>query len=238
MNAFLGELIGTFVLVVLGNGVVAGNILKNTKAENTGWVMITLGWGIGCTIAVYISGFLSPAHLNPAVTLAMAAIGQLPWSQVPSFILAQMLGAMLAAFTTYLHYMPHWAETEDPSTILGTFSTAPAIRDGFSNLFGEILGTAILIMAIMSMGQNNLGAGLGPIVVGLTIISIGLSLGPTTGYAINPARDLGPRIMHQLLPIPNKGDSDWGYAWVPVVGPIIGGILGAIIYNIFIGLVA
>lgn len=237
MNAFLGELIGTFILVVLGNGVVAGNILRKTKAENTGWVAITLGWGIGCTIAVYISGFLSPAHLNPAVTLAMAAVGQLPWSEVPSFILAQMLGAMLGAATMYFHYLPHWSETEDPSTILGTFSTAPAIRDPFSNLFGEILGTGILVMGIMSMGQNNLGAGLGPIVVGLIIISIGLSLGPTTGYAINPARDLGPRIIHQLLPIPNKGDSDWGYAWVPVVGPIIGGVLGALIYNIFISLV-
>lgn len=237
MIAYLGEFIGTFILVLLGNGVVAANCLHKTKEENTGWVAITLGWGISVTIAIYVSGFLSPAHLNPAVTIAMATIGAFSWDQVPGFIIAQLLGAMFGAGLVYVHYGPHWKETKDSDLILASFSTGPAIRDNFSNVFGEMLGTGVLVMSIMAMGQYKLGAGLGPIVVGLTVVAIGLSLGATTGYAINPARDLGPRIIHHLLPIPNKGDSDWSYAWIPVVGPIAGGIVVGFLYNIVIGLV-
>ncbi|WP_162011114.1 MIP/aquaporin family protein [Streptococcus sp. S784/96/1] len=236
MTQFLGEFIGTFILVLLGNGVVAGNILSKTKEEGTGWTAIVFGWGIACSVAVYISGLFSPAHLNPAVTLAMASIGALSWNLVVPFILAQMLGAMLAAVVLWLHYFPHWKETKDQGLILASFSTGPAIRHTASNFLGETLGTAILVMTILAIGPNKVAAGLGPIIVGLVIFAVGFSLGSTTGYAINPARDLGPRIMHALLPIENKGDSDWSYAWIPVAGPIVGGIIGAICYNIALGL--
>ncbi|MBF7094371.1 aquaporin family protein [Streptococcus sp. HF-1907] len=236
MTQFFGEFIGTFILVLLGDGVVAGNVLGKTKEEGTGWVPIVFGWGIACTIAVYVAGLFSPAHLNPAVTLAMATTGSLPWNQVFTFILAQMLGAMAAAVVLWLHYYPHWAETKDQVAILGSFSTGPAIRHTASNFLGEALGTAILVITIMAIGPNKVASGLGPIIVGLVIIAVGFSLGPTTGYAINPARDLGPRIMHAILPIANKGDSDWSYAWIPVLGPIAGGILGALLYNLALGM--
>ncbi|HEN7472328.1 TPA: aquaporin family protein [Streptococcus agalactiae] len=212
MTQFLGEFLGTFILVLLGDGVVAGNVLSKTKEEGTGWTAIVFGWGIACTVAVYVSGLFSPAHLNPAVTLAMASIGAISWGQVIPFIIAQMLGAMVAATILWLHYYPHWKETKDSGLILASFSTGPAIRHTPSNLLGEII-------------------------VGIVIFAVGFSLGPTTGYAINPARDLGPRLMHAILPIENKGDSDWSYAWIPVVGPIIGGVLGAILYNIALTLI-
>lgn len=236
MTGFIGELIGTFVLVLLGDGVVAGNILGKTKEEGTGWVAIALGWGIACTVAVYIAGLFSAAHLNPAVTLAMASIGAFPWKQVPIYILAQLLGAMLAAIVLWLHYYPHWAQTKDSSLILASFSTGPAIKHTPSNFLGEALGTAILVIGIMAIGPSNVASGLAPIIVGLIIIAIGFSLGATTGYAINPARDLGPRIMHAILPIANKGGSDWQYAWIPVCAPIIGGILGALSYQVLLNL--
>lgn len=229
---FIGELLGTFVLVLLGNGVVAGGILRGTKSENTGWVMITLGWGFAVTIAVLVSGFYSPAHLNPAVTIAFAVLGQVTWGTAITYILAQMLGAMLAQVLVWLHYLPHWDMTDDPATKLGAFSTAPAVRDTPSNFLGEVVGTAILIIGVMAIGPNNLSSGFGPFVVGAIVTSIGLSLGGTTGYAINPARDLGPRIVYQFLPMKNKGTADWGYAWIPVLGPIVGGIVGALIYNL------
>ncbi|MGT2847231.1 MIP/aquaporin family protein [Streptococcus massiliensis] len=237
MLQYFGEFLGTFILVLLGDGVVAGNVLAKTKEEGTGWTPIVFGWGIACTVAVYVSGLFSPAHLNPAVTLAMASIGSLAWSKVVPFILAQMLGAMLAALVLYWHYYPHFRETKDSGLILATFSTGPAIRHTASNFFGEALGTAILVVTVMAIGPNKVGAGLGPIIVGLVIFAVGFSLGPTTGYAINPARDLGPRIMHALLPIPNKGDSDWGYSWIPVAGPIVGGIIGALLYNIVLAMI-
>lgn len=224
---FIGELLGTFILVLLGDGVVSACILNKTKAQNSGWIAIVLGWGIAVTVAVYISGFMSGAHLNPAVTLAMAAIGSLPWSQVVTYLVAQFLGAMLGALVLYLHYYPHWKETKDAGTILACFSTGPAIRHTWSNLFGEALGTAVLVITVMAIGPNKVAAGFGPIIVGFVVMAVGFSLGATTGYAINPARDLGPRIMHALLPIPNKGDSDWSYAWIPVLGPILGGVAGA-----------
>ncbi|HFK6077472.1 TPA: MIP/aquaporin family protein [Streptococcus pyogenes] len=236
MMNFTGELLGTFILVLLGDGVVSACILNKTKAQNSGWIAIVLGWGIAVTVAVYISGFMSGAHLNPAVTLAMAAIGSLPWSQVVTYLVAQFLGAMLGALVLYLHYYPHWNETKDAGTILACFSTGPAIRHTWSNLFGEALGTAVLVITVMAIGPNKVAAGFGPIIVGFVVMAVGSSLGATTGYAINPARDLGPRIMHALLPIPNKGDSDWSYAWIPVLGPILGGVVGALIYQVILNM--
>lgn len=233
---FTGELLGTFILVLLGDGVVSACILNKTKTQNSGWIAIVLGWGIAVTVAVYISGFMSGAHLNPAVTLAMAAIGSLPWSQVVTYLVAQFLGAMLGALVLYLHYYPHWKETKDAGTILACFSTGPAIRHTWSNLFGEALGTAVLVITVMAIGPNKVAAGFGPIIVGFVVMAVGFSLGATTGYAINPARDLGPRIMHALLPIPNKGDSDWSYAWIPVLGPILGGVAGALIYQVILNM--
>ncbi|KKC17652.1 glycerol transporter [Streptococcus dysgalactiae subsp. equisimilis] len=233
---FIGELLGMLILVLLGDGVVSACILNKTKAQNSGWIAIVLGWGIAVTVAVYISGFMSGAHLNPAVTLAMAAIGSLPWSQVVTYLVAQFLGAMLGALVLYLHYYPHWKETKDAGTILACFSTGPAIRHTWSNLLGEALGTAVLVITVMAIGPNKVAAGFGPIIVGFVVMAVGFSLGATTGYAINPARDLGPRIMHALLPIPNKGDSDWSYAWIPVLGPILGGIAGALIYQVILNM--
>lgn len=233
---FTGELLGTFILVLLGDGVVSACILNKTKAQNSGWIAIVLGWGIAVTVAVYISGFMSGARLNPAVTLAMAAIGSLPWSQVVTYLVAQFLGAMLGALVLYLHYYPHWKETKDAGTILACFSTGPAIRHAWSNLLGEALGTAVLVITVMAIGPNKVAAGFGPIIVGFVVMAVGFSLGATTGYAINPARDLGPRIMHALLPIPNKGDSDWSYAWIPVLGPILGGVAGALIYQVILNM--
>lgn len=233
---FIGELLGMLILVLLGDGVVSACILNKTKAQNSGWIAIVLGWGIAVTVAVYISGFMSGAHLNPAVTLAMAAIGSLPWSQVVTYLVAQFLGAMLGALVLYLHYYPHWKETKDAGTILACFSTGPAIRHTWSNLLGEALGTAVLVITVMAIGPNKVAAGFGPIIVGFVVMAVGFSLGATTGYAINPARDLGPRIMHALLPIPNKGDSDWSYAWIPVLGPILGGVAGALIYQVILNM--
>ncbi|BDD39499.1 MULTISPECIES: MIP/aquaporin family protein [Streptococcus] len=232
----IGELLGTFLLVLLGNGVVASCILSKTKAENSGWLTIVLGWGVAVTIAAYASGIFSPAHLNPAVTIAMASIGSLSWTEVPGFLLAQFAGAMLASIVLYLHFYPHWQETKDSATILGTFATGPALRHTPSNLLGEILGTAVLVIGILAIGPNKVSAGLGPIIVGFIVFAVGFSLGSTTGYAINPARDLGPRIIHALLPIPNKGDSDWSYSWIPVVGPILGGIIGAGLYTLLLNM--
>lgn len=232
---YIGEFFGTLVLVLLGNGVVAGDVLKGTKANGTGWLLITFGWGLAVTLGVLVSGFYSPAHINPAVTIALAVVGEVSWGIVPGFIIAQLLGAMVAQLLVYVHYMPHWNLTDDKSLVLAAFSTAPAQRHTFSNFIGEAIGTAVLVIGVMAMGPNDLSAGLGPIIVGAIVLSIGMSLGPTTGYAINPARDLGPRIVHQILPIQGKRDSDWGYSWIPVAGPIVGGIIGALLFNIILG---
>ncbi|AEF24799.1 MIP/aquaporin family protein [Streptococcus parauberis] len=233
---FIGEFLGTMVLVLLGDGVVSGVVLNKTKAQNSGWVVIVLGWGLAVTIAVYMTGFMSGAHLNPAVTLAMASIGALPWGQVPIYLIAQMLGAICGAILLFLHYYPHWKETPDSASILGCFATAPAIRHTWSNFLGEALGTAILVITVMALGPNKLSSGFGAMIVGFVVMVVGFGLGGTTGYAINPARDLGPRIAHAFLPIPNKGDSDWGYSWIPVLGPIVGGVLGALLYNVILGM--
>lgn len=231
MSDFLGELIGTMILVLLGGGVCAGVALKRSNAKDSGWIVITFGWGLAVAMGAYAVGQFSGALLNPALTLGFAMIGELPWAKVPIFIAAQMIGAIIGACIVYLHYLPHWKATDDPAGKLGVFATGPAIPHTFSNLLSEIIGTFVLVLGILSIGANKFTEGLNPLVVGFLIISIGLSLGGTTGYAINPARDLGPRIAHALLPIAGKGGSNWGYAWIPVVGPILGGIFGALFYQ-------
>lgn len=228
----IGEFLGTMILVLLGDGVVAGAILNKTKGLNTGWLMITIGWGLAVTIAVFSSGFLSPAHINPAVTLGMAIAGEFSWSLVLPYMAAQVLGGLAGAIIVWIHYMPHWEATEDSETILAVFSTGPAIKSPINNMISEAIGTAMLVFGLLAFTQGQFTDGLNPIVVGLLIVSIGLSLGGTTGYAINPARDLGPRIAHQLLPIANKGDSDWGYAWIPIVGPLVGAAAAALLYQL------
>jgi glycerol uptake facilitator protein len=231
MSLFLGEFIGTMLLLIFGSGVVAGVLLKSSKAENAGWLVITTAWGLAVTIAIYAVGSISGAHLNPAVTLALAFTGDLAWALVPSYIFGQLLGAFAGAIVIWLHYLPHWKETTDAGLKLAVFATGPAIRKTWANLLSEIIGTFILMFGLCAIGANKFSEGLNPLVIGGFIVAIGLSLGATTGYAINPARDLGPRIAHFLLPIHGKGTSDWSYAWIPVVGPILGGISGAVLYK-------
>ncbi len=232
MTPYIAEFFGTMLLILLGNGVVAGVSLRSTKAESGGYLMVCLAWGLAVTISIYAVGRISGAHLNPAVTLALLIADNFPTSKVAGYILAQLLGAFTGSVLVWLHYLPHWKLTDDPERKLGVFSTAPAIRSTGNNLFSEILATVVLTLAILFLGANNYSEGLKPIAVGALITTIGLSLGSTTGFAINPARDLGPRIAHALLPIPGKGSSDWGYGWIPLVGPTIGGVLGAFIYKL------
>jgi glycerol uptake facilitator protein len=245
MQVYIAEFIGTMILVLLGDGVVAGVLLRNSKAENSGWVVITLGWGMAVAMAVYSVGWLSGAHINPAVTIGVASIGAFDWAQVPGYIIAQFLGAFVGAVLVWLAYLPHWGETADPGLKLGVFCTAPAIYNRVANLVTEIIGTALLVFGILAIvttftatgapvvpGEEIAWRGLFPLLIGLLVLGIGLSLGGPTGYAINPARDLGPRIAHAVLPIAGKGGNDWGYSWIPVVGPVIGGIIGAWVYNI------
>jgi glycerol uptake facilitator len=235
MQAYLGEFIGTMILIILGDGVVAGVLLRNSKAENSGWIVITFGWGMAVAVAVYCVGQFSGAHINPAVSIGFAVTGELPWAQLPGYIIAQFLGAFVGAVLVWLAYLPHWAETADPGLKLGVFSTAPAIYNTPANLVTEIIGTFMLVFGVFGIIANDLATGLAPLLIGLLVLGIGLSLGGPTGYAINPARDLGPRIAHAVLPIAGKGSNDWGYSWIPVVGPIIGGILGAILYTVLFG---
>ena len=242
MQAYIAEFIGTMILIILGDGVVAGVLLRNSKAENSGWIVITFGWGLAVAVAVYCVFQFSGAFINPAVTLAFAAVGQLDWAVVPGFIIAQFLGAFVGAVIVWLAYLPHWEETEDEGLKLGVFCTAPAIYNTPANIITEIIGTFVLVFGIFGIVANAgsvgggaaavIGTGLNPLLVGLLVVGIGLSLGGPTGYAINPARDLGPRIAHAVLPIAGKGGNDWGYAWIPVVGPIIGGILGGVTWVI------
>ncbi len=233
MNNYLAEFFGTLILVLLGDGVVAGVILKGSKSENAGWLTIVIGWGLAVTLAIYAVGNISGAHLNPAITLAFAMKGDFPWNDVPGYVGAQMAGAFFGAVLVWLHYLPHWKRTEDSSAKLAVFCTAPAIRNTLTNLISEIIATAVLVLGLLFIGTNEFTTGLNPIVVGLLIMSIGLSLGGTTGFAINPARDLGPRLAHAILPIHGKGSSDWSYAWIPVIGPLIGGCVGVLIFNFF-----
>ena len=231
MTAFWGELIGTAILITLGAGVCAGVNLKKSLSHASGWVVIAFGWGLGVAVAAYAVGQFSGAHLNPALTVALAFTGDFPWHQVPSYILAQIAGAVIGAVVVYLHYLPHWSVTDDPGAKLGVFATGPAIPYTFANLISEMIGTFILVLGILAIGANKFTDGLNPLIIGFLIVSIGMSLGGTTGYAINPARDFGPRLAHAFLPIPNKGNSNWGYAWVPIVGPILGGSLAGLFYK-------
>ncbi|QTL97667.1 MIP family channel protein [Iocasia frigidifontis] len=233
---YCAEFFGTMILVLLGDGVVANVLLKKTKGEDSGWIVITTGWGLAVAMAVYVTGWVSGAHINPAVTIGQAIIGKFPWVLVPGFVIAQILGGLVGALLVYAAYKDHFAVTDDPDLKLAVFSTGSEVRNFTWNFVTELLGTAMLLIGVLGItnGHNQIGA-LGSLLIGFLVWSIGLSLGGPTGYAINPARDLGPRIAHALLPIPEKRDSDWAYGLVvPVFGPIVGGIMGAFVYQFFL----
>ena len=237
MSIFGSEVIGTAILILLGDGVVAATLLYQSKAQNGGWIVITMGWGMGVMAGAYAVGQFSGAHLNPAVTLGLAIAGKAAWSDTPKYFLGEFAGAMIGAFLVWAAYWNHWRPTEDPGLKLAVFCTAPAVRNFVSNVITEVIATFMLVFGILAIvdpgNKGPASSGLNILLVALLVLGIGLSLGGPTGYAINPARDLGPRIMHALLPIPGKGPSDWGYAWVPVIGPLIGGAIGALAYNAF-----
>lgn len=243
MAVFTAELVGTMILVILGDGVVANVLLKKTKGNDSGWIVITTGWGLAVALAVYCVGRISGAHINPAVTIGLASINELEWDRVPIYVAGQMAGAVLGATIVWIAYRPHWAATPEPADKLGVFCTAPEIRSSGANFVTEVIGTALLVFGLLAIAANageligdiDLSAvfstGFNPLLAGLLVFAIGLSLGGPTGYAINPARDLGPRIAHAILPIAGKGGSDWSYSWIPVLGPIVGGVLGAMAYK-------
>ncbi len=232
MNTFWAELVGTALLILLGDGVVANVVLRRTKGEGSGWIVITWGWAMAVFVGVFVAGRYSGAHLNPAVTVGLAVSHKLAWSEVPLYLSAQMIGAALGAFLVWLQYRPHFGVTEDRDLKLGVFCTGPAIRNAPSNLISEVIGTFVLVLGVLFLAQPEVGLGaLDALPVGLLVLVIGLSLGGTTGYAINPARDLAPRIIHALLPIPGgKRDSDWSYAWIPVLGPLLGAVVAALVF--------
>ncbi|MCE7067621.1 MIP/aquaporin family protein [Dyadobacter sp. CY326] len=241
-SPFLGELIGTMVLILLGNGVVANVVLKQTKGESAGWIVITAGWGFAVMIGIFTANAFgsAAAHLNPAVTVGFAFLRQ-DYSLLASYIPAQLIGAFLGAVLVWIQYFPHWKATDDPGSKLACFATGPAIRSAGPNFISEFIATIILIVGVVAIGyagtsdpdKGGIPSGVTPYLVGMLVWSIGLSLGGTTGYAINPVRDLGPRIAHAILPIPNKGSSDWSYGWIPVAGPILGAIAGGLILRFF-----
>lgn len=241
MIEYFAEFLGTFILILLGNGVVANVVLRNTKGEQGGWLLISAGWGMAVFIAVFTVGPISGAHINPAVTLGLAFSGLFAWSQVLPFIIAQILGAMAGGWLVYLFYRDHFIVTDNPDCKICCFCTVPNIRNYKNNFLSEAVGTFILVFAVLFVnlpsveieGVDNVKVGLGSLEalpVGLVVFAIGMSLGGTTGYAINPARDLGPRIVHALLPIKGKRDSDWSYSWIPVMGPVAGAAVAALIY--------
>lgn len=232
MTEFVAEVIGTAILILLGNGVVANALLKGTKGNGGGWIVITWGWGMAVFVAIFVTARFSGAHLNPAVTVGLAAAGQFEAARVPAYILAQMIGAMIGAALVWVQYYPHWGLTEDRDLKLAAFSTGPAVRSVPANFVSEVIGTFVLVFGVLFLATPEVGlGGLDALPVGLLVLVIGLSLGGTTGYAINPARDLGPRIVHALVPMPGgKRDSDWRYSWIPVAGPIAGAILAALLY--------
>jgi glycerol uptake facilitator protein len=238
MSPFMAELIGTMLLILLGDGVVANVLLNDTKGNNGGWIVITTAWGLAVFIGVTVAGPISGAHLNPAVTIGLALAGKFLWVNVASYILAQMLGAMLGSFLVWLMYYDHFQKTNNPGFVLAVFCTGPAVRNYLSNIISEIIGAFVLIFVVfyitgaeITPSKTPIGLGsVGAIPVAFLVWVIGLSLGGTTGYAINPARDLGPRIMHAILPIKSKGTSDWAYAWIPILGPIIGAAAAALLY--------
>ena len=233
MNPYFAEFIGTALLILLGDGVVANCILNRNKGFNAGWIVITFGWAMAVFVGVFVTASSSGAHLNPAVTLALALSGKFAWCGVPFYILAQTAGAMMGAFLVWIAYRRHFAVTDDTGAKLGVFCTAPAIRSYTDNLLTEIIGTFVLIFGVLFIAAPEVGLGaLDAIPVAFVVLAIGLSLGGATGYAINPARDLGPRLMHTILPIPGKGGSDWAYSWVPVLGPFLGAALAALVYSL------
>lgn len=235
MTPFIGELIGTMLLIILGNGVVANVALKNSKGFNGGWIVVVFGWGMAVFVAVYSMGSISGAHINPAVTLGLALVGKFSWSLVPAYILAQMIGACIGAFIVWLFYRNHFAITEDKEAIQSCFCTAPAIKSKFDNLISEIIGSFVLVFGVFFIAEPEVGIGsLNALPVSFLVFAIGLSLGGTTGYAINPARDLGPRIIHSFLPIKFKGSSSWNYSWIPVLGPAVGAAVSASLYLLLI----
>ena len=233
MSPFIAEIVGTSILIILGDGVVANVILSKTKGFNGGLISITFGWSMAVFVGVYVSATASGAHLNPAVTIALAYAGKFDWALVPQYLAAQLIGAMFGAFIVWLAYKQHFDETPDGDTKLGVFCTAPAKRNYMHNFLTELIGTFVFMFAVLSITKSSASLGsLDALPVALVVLAIGLSLGGPTGYAINPARDLGPRIMHFLLPIKNKRDSDWGYSWIPVIAPITGALLAAVLYNL------
>lgn len=230
MSIFAAEVVGTAMLLLLGNGVVANVLLKDTKGEGAGWIAITIAWGAAVFVAVAVVAPVSGAHINPAVTLALAAAGKFAWADVPLYWTAQMLGAAIGAVIVWFMYRQHYAITEDSDAKLATFCTGPAIRSGVDNFVSEVIGTFVLAFAVLMMAAPGVGLGaVDALPVAIVVFVIGISLGGTTGYAINPARDLAPRMMHALLPIPGKRDSNWSYAWVPVIGPLSGAFLAAVL---------
>ncbi len=233
MTPFFGEFIGTGMIIILGQGVVSNVVLQRSKGYNSGWIVISFGWAMGVFVGVYCSAAASKAHLNPAVTLAFAVLGKISWSLVPTYIAAQLLGAMAGSLVAWLCFRPHFAATPDADAKLAVFCTAPAIRSYGNNLITEIIATFVLILGVLFIAapSSSLGA-LDALPVGLLVLGIGLGPGGPTGYAINPARDLGPRIMHAVLPIPGKRNSDWGYAWIPVAGPLLGSLLAVLAYKL------
>lgn len=236
MTPFIAEFIGTFLLLLLGDGVVANVVLSKTKGNNSGWIVITFGWAIAVFVGVFVVAPFSGAHINPAVTLGLALTGSFDWALVPSYMIAQFLGGALGSAVVWLHYRPHFAQTDDTEAKLAVFCTGPAIRNTAYNLISEIIGTFVLVFSVLYIAGATVGgqaASLGALdalPVGLLVLGIGLCLGGTTGYAINPARDLGPRLMHAILPVSKKGDSDWSYAWIPVVGPFLGAVLAGLLF--------
>ncbi|OHX14835.1 MIP/aquaporin family protein [Chromobacterium sphagni] len=232
MNPLIGEFIGTALLVLLGNGVVANVLLKNTKGHNSGLIVVAFGWAMAVFVGVFSVAAISGAHLNPAVSVALAVAGKFAWNKVPGYVAAQMLGGMAGAGLMWLIYRKHYETTDCADTKLATFCTGPAIRSLPGNLVSEIVATFVLVFAILSMVAPKVSLGaIDALPVALLVLGIGVSLGGTTGYAMSPARDLAPRIMHAILPIPGKRDSDWGYSWVPVIGSLIGGTLAALAYT-------
>jgi glycerol uptake facilitator protein len=236
MSIFVAEFIGTLLLILLGNGVVANVLLTRSKGFHSGWMVISAGWGFAVVVAVYVTGWISGGHLNPAITLGLSIAGKSPWHLVPYYLSGQMLGAISGSALVYLAYYSHWKPTSDANQKLLCFCTNPAIRATPWNFVTEMIGTAVLVLGVLGIINihNGVSNGFGPYAIGILVFSIGLSLGGPTGYAINPARDLGPRIAHALLPIAGKGPSEWGYAWVPVIAPLVGACLGTWIYLKFI----
>lgn len=230
MGIFLAELVGTLLLILLGDGVVANVVLRKSKGTGSGWMVISTGWAFAVAIPALIFDVYSGAHFNPALTIAFAVIGKVSWGQVPIYLTGQFLGGFIGAVIVYIQYIDQFRVTECKEDKLGVFCTVPAIRNLGINFISEVIGTFVLVFGILGIGDQKLTNGIGTLFVGFLIWAIGLSLGGTTGYAINPARDLGPRIAHAILPIPGKGNSDWSYSLIPIMGPIIGGILGALFY--------